>query len=495
MAGLDTRLLITSHPKPDEGLTGYLVRLAELNGYESPSWILSLTGHKWTGDGWKWPTILFSSGASLEKLAQLTTLRLADLEAMSYPLVGSKEGTISDHICFGFLISRHAIRPERPKICPICLNESAYYRRVWDLKPITCCPFHRCLLVDECPSCAKRIKWHRAAVCTCPCGFDLRHIPTPPVNDMALRLVNRLYCLFGLKSVVEGEGITNRNPLSQLNLEHTITAILFITSRLIKGRITGGGMRSLRNREAHDLFLRTASIFEGWPDSFYEFIHLKRAQAGKHRAHYMKTHFGEFYEDLFRNPRLTHPEFDFFRDSFKSYLELYWDGRPVRRVTPKFKHITKMEAIAQLDISDKWFNRYLSEGKLIAVVRPGLSQDHIFVDAESVRRLKEEIGRLVLINVVAKALGVGHWVVRDLVNAGCIVPVRGPNIDGYGKLMFDKDTAKDLMSRLESRLADNYLPQSYLQDLRTIVNRFGPTNTCFANRVKAILDGKLLPRT
>jgi predicted site-specific integrase-resolvase len=234
-------------------------------------------------------------------------------------------------------------------------------------------------------------------------------------------------------------------------------------------------------------------VFDGWPDSFYEFIDLKRSQAGKLRAHYMKTHFGEFYEDLFRNPRLTPPEFNFFRDSFKSYLELYWDGRPVRRVTPKLKHITKMEAIAQLDISEKWFRRYVSEGRLIAIVRPGLSQARTFIDAESVRRLKEEIGGLVLINVVAKALGIGNQVVRDLVHAGCIVPVRGPNIDGFGRLMFDKDAAKNLMSRLESRLADNYLPPSRSQDLRNVVNRFSPMNACFANKVKAILDGILLP--
>lgn len=82
MVGLDTRLLITSHPKPDEGLLGYLVRLVELNGYESPSWILSLTGHRWTADGWKWPTILFSSGAALGKLAQVTALRFEELKAM-----------------------------------------------------------------------------------------------------------------------------------------------------------------------------------------------------------------------------------------------------------------------------------------------------------------------------------------------------------------------------------------------------------------------------
>lgn len=495
MPKTSARLLITSPPKPDEGLLGYLVRLTELNSYESPSWILTLGGLRWSGDGWKWPTVLFGSGASLRRLAQVTALRLAELKAMAYPPVESQEEIILDHLFFGSPIPRHAIRPERPKICPPCLKESAYYRRVWDLKLITCCPFHKCLLVDECPGCTKRIKWHRATVCSCPCGFTLSDIRTTPVNNEVLSLVNRLYCLFGLNFAIEEESITNSNPLSRLNLKHTIIAILFISSRLlIKGRITGGGMRSLRNQEIHDLLLRTTSVFEGWPDSFYEFIDLKRAQAGKPRAHYMKTHFGEFYEDLFKNPRLMHTELDFFRDSFKTYLELRWDGRLVRRVKPKLKYITKCEATKQIGIQDKWFKRYVSEGKLILIVQPGLTMEHHYVDAESVRRLKDELSRLVRVHAVARSLGISDSIVRNLVEAGCIVPLRGPKIDGYRWLMFDEKAAGNLISMVMSHLTDERLLSTCAQDLNKIVEQFSPMNAGLATKVRAILDGNLLPK-
>ncbi|MHA1679930.1 MAG: TniQ family protein [Promethearchaeota archaeon] len=43
---------------------------------------------------------------------------------------------------------------DRMKYCPLCLKEDEfpYYRRSWRLKFVTCCPVHRILLHDRCPT-------------------------------------------------------------------------------------------------------------------------------------------------------------------------------------------------------------------------------------------------------------------------------------------------------------------------------------------------------
>jgi hypothetical protein len=240
--------------------------------------------------------------------------------------------------------------------------------------------------------------------------------------------------------------------------------------------------------------LHTASIFEDWPDRFYQFIDFKRSQAGKLRAHYMKIHFGEFYEDLFKNPKLVPVEFNFFRESFKTYLELRWGGRRVRRVKPKLKYITKFEATKEIGISDKWFRRYVSEGRLISVVQPGLTMKRFFIEAESVRRLKEELSRLVRVNAVARYLRVSHTIVHSLVEAGCLTPLRGRTIDGYRWWMFDRKDAQDLIGRLKSYLKGECVLSTSPQDLNKIMEQFSPMNASLATKVRAILDGKLLPR-
>src|SRR6266478_4150154 len=65
------RLLL--RPKPDKGesFIGYLVRLTELNGYDTPSWILSLSGIDYMELQWTF-AFIFSKSKGLEKLAHLT---------------------------------------------------------------------------------------------------------------------------------------------------------------------------------------------------------------------------------------------------------------------------------------------------------------------------------------------------------------------------------------------------------------------------------------
>ncbi len=400
---------------------------------------------------------------------------------------------MTDNLFFGFSVPRSLINPVKVKICPKCLESASYSLGVWDLKIITCCPYHRCLLAESCPACGNQLRWHRSEVCLCRCGFDLRNIQTPLIEDGALILAGKIYSLCGLATASEVKSLGENNPLAKLTLSHMLSAVLFIASRFMgsvgingRGLIKERGLQPDGNRETHDLLCRTASIFEGWPDRFYEFIELKRSQAGKPRAHHMKMHFGEFYEDLFRNRRLLPPELEFFRQSFARYLEMRWEGRHVKRGKPALKYVTKYQAVKQLGISEKWVEQYVTDGKLKAISHPGLNRPRISIHIESIRQLKDELSRLTSIKEVIRTLGVPLYTVHRLIQAGCLTPVRGPEIDGYRWLMFDKREAGLLIDSLINRLP---MPARSFKrpKLTELVSMFATTNIGLANQVKEIL--------
>jgi hypothetical protein len=77
------RLLIVSKPEKDESFIGYIVRLTESNGYETPSWIFSLSGIDYMELQWKF-TFVFSRSEKLDNLATLTGSTLDDLLSLLY---------------------------------------------------------------------------------------------------------------------------------------------------------------------------------------------------------------------------------------------------------------------------------------------------------------------------------------------------------------------------------------------------------------------------
>jgi len=153
------KLLVRPKPEKGESFIGYVVRLTELNGYDTPSWILSLCGIDYMELQWKF-TFVFSLSDKLRNLAELTENPITNLTSLLYLPTGSREryGIEDEYNFNGAFLNRSIIRPHCPKICPKCLKESAYARRVWDCSLVTACPIHECKLIDVCPKCKSRIR-------------------------------------------------------------------------------------------------------------------------------------------------------------------------------------------------------------------------------------------------------------------------------------------------------------------------------------------------
>ena len=193
-------------PYSDESLAGYLLRLTERNYYPSPRWLLHLAGLK--------GRVRIDFPVNLEQsslLSQLIKIKESQLRAMAY--------SAFFHSCDRDLLIYPFTHCGR-KLCPLCLSESVYCRRLWDCKLINTCPFHQCLLVDQCPQCHQEILWSRDSVTRCPCGFDFRSCIPQAASPYQINLALYLFAIEGDNSCrIRLEKIYGpNNPIFELNL-------------------------------------------------------------------------------------------------------------------------------------------------------------------------------------------------------------------------------------------------------------------------------------
>ena len=83
---------------------------------------------------------------------------------------------------FPYNIYRNAI-----DLCPLCFLESPYCRQIWDWNWAGICGVHQCLLINSCAGCQKKIRWVRAEVTRCRCGFDFCHQKTKLASNQQLK--------------------------------------------------------------------------------------------------------------------------------------------------------------------------------------------------------------------------------------------------------------------------------------------------------------------
>lgn len=165
-----------------ESLPGYLLRLAEANGYSGIRDLLSALPEPCTRP----------VGAEIRSL-RADKIRLENLGRMA---VGD------DKHCLRFLsqavgkdaaivqgnrIDHDAWLEPAAQLCPLCLQEKTVIPEEWDLGCVTACERHRVQLLDACTVCGEPITWTRSSLTRCPsCGSDYRTQPAQTATDAAI---------------------------------------------------------------------------------------------------------------------------------------------------------------------------------------------------------------------------------------------------------------------------------------------------------------------
>lgn len=462
------KLLMRPKPEKGESFIGYLVRLTELNGYDTPSWLLSLAGIDYMELQWTF-SFVFGKTKRLERLARLTNNTLNDLNALVYSPANSSQGnTEYDYDFYGAPLNRSIIRPHHPKICPKCLAEFGYCFRMWECSLVTACPIHECTLIDSCPTCRRQIRPIRKSVSICSCGCDWRELDTQFLSADELAVSRRIYRLCDLSKTPE---VQSENPLHSLGLRDLVVVLTFIAGAFRNiAWATGRPSKSIElpNGELHQLYYRAYSVFENWPHNFHQF--LSKQSSGQVRLHpddgrldtALKREFGTFYEQLYQD--LDQGQFDFMRESFAQFLtdRLHSQCQPAKYVfiapTAELgKCVSLHDARRLLKITNRALFDLITEGEIRFGITNGIRSPEYSLDLADIERLKREFETSISVRDLAKQLSVDCDTIRDLAKKSVLKTRWRPAIDGFRNLRFRHDAAEEFKGT-----------RSHAQELRSV---------------------------
>ena len=463
------KLVVTPKPEKDEGFISYLVRLTEANAYDTPSWILSLSDIDYMELQWTF-LFLFDSSKGLEKLAQLTDTALSNLSALSYLPPDSSQGETSEHEYnfYGAFLNRSIIRPHCPKVCPKCMKESGYARRVWDCSLVTACPIHKCMLFDRCPKCRRQIRAIRKSVSICTCGCDWSEIEPKSITAGEMSVSRRVNDL--CKRLPNEKGSAHsKNPLNTLSLRDFIVAITFVARCKLKiSWATGRPSQSIKlsNSDLHELYAHAYSVFDNWPINFFQF--LKNQSKGPVRLQpydgkletALKREFGSVYECLYQN--LEGSQFDFLREAFTQFLtdRIYSQSATVTEnssastSTESAKYVSLADARRSLKITNAALFDFIRAGEIRCAIINGRRGAEFAVRAIDIERVKCEFDESMTCRDLAKQLGTDCETIRELTRNKLIKPRARRSTDAFNTLRFKRGNpvAIDCESKRISRV-------------------------------------------
>lgn len=315
-------LVRTPLPYSDESLAGFMIRVTEVNGYESMADILNIAGvsNRWRG------------GRKLElgRVEKILNFSPGQLHSISCTRSSAHSST---GLPLGRDVSRMHLTGAKPRVCPDCVEELGYISVNWDLRFMIACPRHRRSAVFRCLECGKPLSLYRPKLLECRCGADLRELPTEPVEDHVLEL----------QAVLEATALRRECPsVSACGLPMADLAAMSL--RTLLTIIAGLGAQSLKNlgRAVNSLELveHAAGALSRWPMGFRALLRETGAAASQRKqdtALNFRKAFGNLYDGLVKR-RLPSQEVEFLRKAIVEFgvdewTEGYVDRRLLRGVS------------------------------------------------------------------------------------------------------------------------------------------------------------------
>lgn len=436
---------------------GYVLRLTELNRYPKPYWILKKAGIC-KRFRFVYPFV-FNKTLDLSPLARLTGIGEEILSILSYQPITSLGGEDSGYLVFGSVVPQHFIRPNQNKICPSCLQESNYIRKIWELVPVTACPIHKCLLVEECPNCLKHITWTRSGVSICQCEFDWRQYSQSSVETSELKVSRQIHALCDSSIPLDNTtSSSDSNPLYTLKLRELLLAISFIARQYNGNRKIKPLFSSMSNKGLHDLFCRSWAVFEDWPKNFFAFLDWRREQIKESNSiRGIRKDFAEYKFHLYQHALSN--QLNFMKGTFDEYLATTWDGgysshvkHLSENVRLKEKYVSKRVAMKLLKIAVQGVDGFIASGRLRAVIRQEGKRRMVLINKDTLHKFKQVFDRSLYLKQVANILGLPNYRVLELIDCGLLNPLRGPNVDGTSDWRFDEDELFSLLNSIRKKI-------------------------------------------
>lgn len=424
--------LLVRHPAPypTESLVGYVLRLAEENGYNSPWSVYRLAGLK--------QNEIRTAGFKLEKLAVIINRPVSELDDLRFsaPPTNPRWARL-----LGNCLVPTDLNIVSPGLCPRCVVDKGFIEAHWHLRLMIGCPVHECLPALSCPGCGTRLRLFRRGLLECGCGENLLefNLPSLPKADAALLDVMRRKVL-GLPANDENPLSLPQNQLTGMNLR----SMLHVVRALGRHRLIADGGTSLEDER--QLVSASARVMLDWPKNFIALLldigrRLQPSAKGG-----VRKQFEPIYSALFKNRAINPREqTDFLREAFLEFAENHWDRgyvdpKLLKQVRGKVRSrfITKSEFASKLGIHSLTATRLLSDPKIRSRRIRCSKSERILVDLDRNVIPRTCPGKIYTERDAAKRLGLSVGVLRALKNSGIfefnhLLPTKG----GYHELDID----------------------------------------------------------
>lgn len=295
-------LPVRPRPHPGEWAYGYLVRVAEANGYESPRALWRGLGPRRTG-----------SSSSVRYALRLSPAEWRFLSG-PWPRFCRVEQVLAEGLAPSDYCHDHL------RWCPHCLAEQRLLRARWVIKLCVACPEHGCYLRDTCAVCHQYQRPERAVLDRCLCGASLIGIPAERIAEDELRLQ---LAFQGALAGQAQEGAPSLSVAAWITLFHRVAALFDVERETRSGQTPG----LHRLDRAIVVNRQLASLLAAWPSGFHRC--LGDLQRRAEPSFSLVRTFGRLYRWLYRD--FEGDEFAFLREAFEDYLREHWWGLLCRR--------------------------------------------------------------------------------------------------------------------------------------------------------------------
>lgn len=409
-----TPLIFRPQPFADEGMQGFILRLAEGNHVNPPRRL--------------WNEVIPNPDI-LVRLLGLTQARWTER-----------------------LFRQHDNKGNRPlwnirtrRYCPACLHEKPHWRQGWELSLMTVCTVHRVSLIENCPVCDQVQSWKKGNLLSCICGHDLRRSKSLSADQKELKLAQVLnHKVYGQDSRIPN--------LKLLELEQLHSLIVTL------GVYGKAGVRSaLREQKidsiasAQQLMGSASEVLLNWPQGFYRMLDQIQQSMGADESVSLPGRFGRFYGYLYGHYK--EPKYGFLLHAFEEYLEQNWRhsfaernkrlSRPLRK-----KHVwVPVKTIAtELGAGVKQVIALVNSGEIeSSQVKTTGGRTVLCINRQQVDVIRGILKDRVDLKMASEILGIKEQRVLQLVDHKLLGKVISPQENGNGRWHISRKTLEQIL--------------------------------------------------
>jgi hypothetical protein len=414
-----TKLVRTPSPHPSESLLGFILRVSEANGYESPRYVWDLAGVPRGAE--------MAPRLPVEGLARILDQKPTALQLISYRFMERGRGSykILQHP-LGDDLRGGPLRLRNPAFCPPCVMEHGRIDAFWDLTAAVACPIHRCSVLRVCPNCLRPISWLRPGILTCRCGGSFLAGIGEPTDKAICEFMTLIQAKL---HNVPADSFDNTSGfplefLSTIPLSPLVRILAALGMQVLEAR----GTKAVSSGE---IIVDAVNVLSTWPNKYHDFLEqlgTDNAQT-QPRGAGLRKQFAGFYEAMFKS-RTFSAHTSFLQDEFVRFGQLHWGKAVVdrkllrgRSVKSEKRFLLKSEVAQQFRIWKPMMDRMIADGELVTRRIKTARHVRVIVDLEKSRLPHASSGTLSA-RQAASRLGLPVSVLEELRRKGVVATQR-----------------------------------------------------------------------